>query len=442
MRLRLRQAGAKTFRALGVRNFRLYFVGQVVSVSGTWMQTVALGLLILSGQLHGNGVDVGAATALQYLPILLFGTWGGVVADRVDKRRLLVVTQACAGMLALALALLTGMHVVRMWEVFFLAALLGMVNLFTNPTRQAFVSEMVGRELLPNAVSLNSVVMNSARVIGPAIGGALIYTSGFATCFFVNAGSYGAAILALTMMRPAELFLSERVARAKGQVREGLRYAWRTPSLRDPLLAMAVVGTLAFNFTTTLPLLAEYTFHGGAGTYSAFSVAMGAGAVVGGLFVAHRSRPSRALLGRIGLAFGAMIALVALLPTEPLTIVALVAMGVCSIAFLATANATVQIASDPSMRGRVMALYAIAFLGSTPIGAPLMGWVSDTTSPRVALVIGAAAAIAASAPLVRRARRAGAALSERSGATGAGGAEPGRAGTSWSGGRGADAAAS
>ena len=402
MRTRVRETAARTFRALRVRNFRLYFAGQVVSVSGTWMQTVALGLLILSDQLHGNGLDVGAATALQYAPILVFGTWGGVVADRVDKRRLLVVTQACAGILAFVLALLTGLHVVRMWEVFLLAALLGCVTLFTNPARQAFVSEMVGRELLPNAVSLNSVLMNSARVIGPAIGGVLIYTTGFATCFFVNAASYGAVIVALALMRNADLHRSERVPRARGQVREGLRYVWRTPELRDPLLAMGVVGTLAFNFTTTLPLLAEFTFHGGPGTYSAFTAAMGAGAVVGGLLVAHRSRPSSGLLGLIGMAFGAMIALVGLLPTEALTIVALVPMGLCSIAFIATANANLQMASDPSLRGRVMSLYAIAFLGSTPIGAPLMGWVSDATSPRVALVIGAVAAVVASAPLARR----------------------------------------
>jgi MFS family permease len=402
MRHRLREVGAKTFRALQVRNFRLYFYGQVVSVSGTWMQTVALALLILSHQLRGNGVDVGAATAVQYVPMLLFGTLGGVAADRLDKRRLLVVTQAAAGALALALALLTGMHVVRMWEVFFLAALLGVVNLFTNPARQAFVSEMVGRELLPNAVSLNSVLMNSARVIGPAIGGALIYATGFASCFFVNAGSYAAVIVALLLMRTSELYRTERVARAKGQVREALGYVWRTPGLRDPLLAMAVVGTLAFNFTTTLPLLAEYTFHGGAGTYSAFTAAMGSGAVMGGLLVAHRSRPSAGLLGLIGLGFGATIALVGLLPTELLTVVALVAMGVASIAFIATANATLQLAAEPTMRGRVMSLYAIAFLGTTPIGAPIMGWLSDASSPRVALVIGAVAALAASVPLVRR----------------------------------------
>lgn len=409
---RLRRAGAKTFQALRVRNFRLYFVGQIVSVSGTWMQTVALGLLILSDHLHGNGVDVGAATALQYVPMLLFGTWGGVVADRVNKRNLLMVTQGAAGVLALALAMLTAFDVIRMWEVFFLATLLGVANLFTNPTRQAFVSEMVGRELLPNAVSLNSVLMNSARVLGPAIGGVLIYTIGFAACFYVNAASYVAVIVALALMRQSELAATGRVSRAKGQVREALRYAWSDPGLRDPLLAMAIVGTLAFNFTTTLPLLAEYTFHGGAGTYSTFTVAMGTGAVVGGLVVAHRSRPTMGLLGKIGIGFGCMIALVALLPTETATTIALVFMGVCSIAFIATANATVQLTADPAMRGRVMSLYAIAFLGSTPIGAPLMGWISDTTSPRLALLIGALAALAASAPLLRSSIRRAAACPE------------------------------
>lgn len=405
---RLRRAGARTFKALRVRNFRLYFLGQVVSVSGTWMQTVALGLLILSDQLHGNGFDVGAATALQYVPMLLFGTWGGVVADRVNKRNLLFVTQGAAGVLALVMAMLTGLHAITLWEVFLLATLLGVVNLLTNPTRQAFVSEMVGHELLPNAVSLNSVLMNSARVLGPAIGGVLIYTVGFAACFYVNAASYVAVIVALALMRTAELLPIGRVTRAKGQVREGLHYVWSEPRLRNPLLAMAVVGTLAFNFTTTLPLLAEYTFHGGPGTYSTFTAAMGVGAVVGGLLVAHRSRPTPGMLGLIGLWFGAMMVLVAVLPTKSATTAALVFMGMGSIAFIATANATIQLTADPSMRGRVMSLYAIAFLGSTPIGAPLMGWISDTTSPRVALAIGAAATLGASVRLARGRTRRGA----------------------------------
>ena len=289
----MREAGRRTFRAISVRNYRLYFTGQVISVSGTWMQTVSQAYLILF-PLHGTGVDVAIATSLQFLPLLLLGPFGGLIADRLDKRKVLYATQGTAGILALILGVLVVSHSVSLWEVYALAAGLGFVNLFDNPARQTFVSEMVGLDLLPNAVSLNSVLMNSARVIGPAIGGVLIITVGVATCFFLNAASYAAVIVALAMMRAAELYRRPGVARAKGQVREGLRYVWSTPDLKMPLLAMAVVGVFAFNFTVTLPLLAKFTFHGGGGLYSWFMVAMGAGAVAGGLFTAFRSRPSTA----------------------------------------------------------------------------------------------------------------------------------------------------
>jgi MFS family permease len=401
----------RTFGALGVRNYRLYFSGQVVSVSGTWMQTIAQIWLVLV-VLHGTGFDVGAVTALQFVPMLLFGTFGGLVVDRFDKRRLLFFTQGSAAVLAVLLALLTFSGTINLWEVYLFAILLGFVNLFDNPTRQAFASEMVGADLLPNAVSLNSVLMNSARVIGPAIGGGLLaifgdHARGIAICFFVNAASYVAVILALALMRKSELLRHPTVARAKGQIREGLRYVRSTPDLLYPLLVMAVVGIFAFNFTTTLPLLARYTFHGTALTYSALTVGMGVGAVVGGLFVAHRSRPSPAMLSLIGLVFGVMIFAVAVAPSEVLAVVFLVPMGAASIAFIATANATLQLRSEPSKRGRVMALFAIAFLGSTPIGAPIMGAVSQAASPRVALLIGAVATLAASTPLfLRYARRA------------------------------------
>jgi MFS family permease len=270
---------------------------------------------------------------------------------------------------------------------------------------------MVGRELLPNAVSLNSVLMNSARIIGPTVGAGIIFalsslhvapSGGYAACFFVNAATFAAVIAALSMMRSAELHRTPPVVRARGQVREGLRYVWSTPALRDPLLVMSVVGVFAFNFTTTLPLLAEYTFHGGAGTYSLFTAAMGSGAIVGGLVVAHRSRPSRALLSLIGFAFGMLIIVVAWAPVEQVAVIALVFMGVSSIAFIATANATLQLTATPAMRGRVMALFAIAFLGSTPIGGPLVGWISDVSSPRIALLVGGVATLTASVPLAVR----------------------------------------
>jgi MFS family permease len=398
VRRRFRDAGRRTFRSISVRNYRLYFTGQVISVSGTWMQTVAQAYLILF-LLHGTGVDVAIATSLQFLPLLLLGPFGGLVADRVDKRKVLYATQGAAGVLALLLGLLVLSHSVHLWEVYVLAAGLGCVNLFDNPARQTFVFDMVGHELLPNAVSLNSVLMNSARVIGPAIGGILIVTLGVATCFMVNAASYAAVIVALSMMRASELNKRHVVARAKGQVREGLRYVWATPDLKLPLLAMAVVGVFAFNFTVTLPLLAKFTFHGGAGLYSAFMVAMGAGAVVGGLVTAFRSKPSTRLLAFIGLIFGGAILAVAVSPTTAAALVLLVVMGAASISFVATNNAILQLRSDPSMRGRVMSLNAIAFLGSTPIGAPLLGYISDSTSPRVALVVGGVATLLATVPL-------------------------------------------
>jgi MFS family permease len=398
MTRRLREAGRRTFRAISVRNYRLYFTGQVISVSGTWMQTVAQAYLILF-PLHGTGVDVAIATSLQFLPLLLLGPFGGLIADRLDKRRVLYATQGTAGTLALVLGILTLTHSVALWEVYLLAAGLGFVNLFDNPARQTFVSEMVGLELLPNAVSLNSVLMNSARVIGPAIGGVLILTVGVSTCFFLNAVSFAAVITALAMMRAAELYQRPRVVRAKGQVREGLRYVWARSDLKVPLISMAVVGVFAFNFTVTLPLLAKFTFHGGAGLYSWFLVAMGAGAVAGGLVTAFRSRPSTRLLAFIGVVFGIAMLAVALSPSQTVAIVLLVPMGATSIAFVATNNATLQLRADHAMRGRVMALNAIAFLGSTPIGAPLLGYISDTTNPRVAIVLGGVATVVASIPL-------------------------------------------
>ena len=404
MRRRVREAGRRTFRALSVRNYRLYFTGQVISVSGTWMQTVAQAYLILF-PLHGTGLEVAIATSLQFLPMLLLGPFGGLVADRLDKRKVLYCTQASAGILALIFGLLVVTHSIEIWQVFALATGLGVVNLFDNPARQTFVFEMVGNDLLPNAVSLNSVLMNSARVIGPAIGGVLILTLGVATCFMVNALSYVAVIVALSMMRASELNRRPGVVRAKGQVREGFRYVWRTPDLRILLSSMAIVGVFAFNFTVTLPLLAKFTFHGSGALYSEFLAAMGAGAVLGGLFTAHRSRPSIRMLSFIGVVFGAAILAVALAPTETVALVLLVVMGAASISFVATNNASLQLRADPAMRGRVMSLNAIAFLGSTPIGAPLLGWISDVSSPRVALFIGGVATLLASIPLFALAAR-------------------------------------
>ncbi len=396
----VRAAGAQTFRSLHVRNYRLYFTAQLISVSGTWMQTIAQAWLVL--RLTGSGVDLGVVTGLQFLPMLLLGPYGGLAADRFDKRHLLYVTQAAGGVLALTLGILDVTHVVALWQIYVLATLLGVVNLFDNPARQTFVMEMVGRDDLPNAVSLNTVVMNASRVIGPAIGGVVIVVVGLEACFFVNAASYVAVLVALALMRTSELHRTEPVARAKRQIRDGFAYVWHEPPLRNTLVAMAVIGVFAYNFQVTLALLAKTTFHGGAGTYSLLTSCMGAGAVVGGLLAAHRARPTARLLHGLALLFGLLLLAVALAPTLGIAAALIVLMGAASIGFIATANASLQLQADPAMRGRVMALYAMAFLGSTPIGAPLMGAIAQWSSPRVALAVGATATVLAAGLLTWR----------------------------------------
>ncbi len=408
---RFRHVATTTFSSLRVRNYRLFVAGQIVSVSGTWMQSIAQAWLVVRylaprGQ---AGLDVGITTALQFLPMLVLGAWGGLVADRVDKQRLLFATQASAGILALVLGLLVSAGrgpagAAHLWEVYLLALLLGVVNAFDNPARQSFVVEMVGKDDLANAVSLNSIVMNGARVVGPALSGLLIATVGLAVCFEANAASYLAVIVALALMRRADLLRTERLARAKGQLREGLAYAWRTPRLREPLLLVFVVGLLTYNFNVILPLFARLTFHGGAGTFSALTSLMAGGAVVGGLVVANRGSPNLHRLTLIGMVFGVLIATVALSPTLPVALAFIVPMGALSIAFIATANSTIQMRVDATMRGRVMALYAIGFLGTAPVGAPLVGWISQVSSPRVALLVGASSTVVASAVIRLRHR--------------------------------------
>jgi MFS family permease len=383
-----RRFSSKTFAALSVRNFRLFFVGQLISVSGTWMQSVAQGWLVL--QLTNSSVDLGFAIALQYLPILLFGTYGGLVADRHEKRRILYFTQSSAGLLALTLGLLMTTHHVTVDTVFVLATLLGFVNLFDVPARQAFVQEMVGRDLIANAVSLNSALMNSGRVIGPSVAAGLIALVGTAACFYTNAASYVAVIFALALMRRGELLPMQTVRRQPGQLRLGLKYVRETPQLRNVIIAVAVVGTFAFNFTVTLPLLAHVTFHQKSATqYGLLMGAMGVGAVAGGLLSAHRSRPTPKLLALLAVSFGVSMTLVAFAPTILWAEIFLVPTGACSIAFLSTANSMLQLNSGQQMRGRVMSLYTIAFLGTTPFGAPLIGVLIGATNPRIGILLGA-----------------------------------------------------
>jgi len=384
---RVRRLGRETFASLRNRNYRLYFVGQTISVSGTWMQNIAQAWLILE-LTNKNGTALGIVTALQFLPMLLFGAWGGVLADRVDKRRLLFGTQIAAGLLALALGIVVTAGLAAVWNVYLFAFLLGFVNVVDNPARQTFVLEMVGRDQLQNAVSLNSVVMNSARVVGPAIGGILIDLFGVGPCFYINAASYIAVIVALRMMDPSKLHRLPTVARAKGQLRAGLRYAWGEPLVRVPLLMMAVIGTLAFNFQVVIALMTTKVFAAGAGGFGVLLAIMGAGAVLGGLSMATRRGVSYRRLLVLASIMGVMILFAAAAPTLGTEAVAVFAMGASAFAFIAVANTTIQLTARPDMRGRVMALYAIAFLGSTPIGGPLVGWISQQWGPRFGFAIG------------------------------------------------------
>ena len=385
------------FAALAVRNFRLYFFGQLVSVSGTWMQSLAQGWLVYRTT-HDSTLMLGIAVALQYVPMLLFGSYGGLVADRSEKRRILYVTQSMAGILALTLGVLVTTHHATVLAIFILAFTLGVVNLFDVPARQSFVQEMVGRDLISNAVSLNSVLMNAGRAVGPAIAGGLIATVGVATCFYVNAASYIFVLAALISMRSSELTPIRTVLREKGQLRLGLRYVAETPLLRDVLICIAVVGTFAFNFTVTLQPLAVKTFHEhGAASFSYLLSAMGCGAVLGGLFVAHRSRPTVTLLATLAGLFGTFMTVVALSPNVLVATIFMVLTGAASIAFVATANALLQLNSAEQMRGRVMSLYSIAFLGSTPIGATIMGVIIDASNPRVGLLTGSVFTLASGA---------------------------------------------
>jgi MFS family permease len=401
-----RATAARTFRSLRTRNYRLYFWGQIVSLSGTWLQSVAMSWLVL--QLTGSGLALGLVVGLQFAPMLLAGPWGGVVADRVDKRRMLLVTQSASGGLALVLGLLVVTGAIQLWMVYALAVALGVVNVVDMPTRQAFVMEMVGREDVTNAVSLNSVVVNASRVVGPAVAGLLIATVGVGVCFLANAVSYLAVIAGLMLMRAAELHRDSPAERRRGQLRDGVRYAWSTPELRTPLLMMAAVGALAYNFSIVLPLLASETFGGGPGAYGVMFSLVGVGAVVGGLVFAARGRVSGRLLAGSAVAFGLALWVATVAPTLPVELAAMVPIGAASTVFIATSNSTLQMTSKAEMRGRVMALFMMLFLGSTPIGGPLVGWVAERFGPRAALGMGAAAAVMAGLAAFgvrRRARR-------------------------------------
>jgi MFS family permease len=400
---RLLRATRYTFRAMSNRNYRLYFVGQLISTSGTWMQSVAQAWLVL--RLTGSGVALGVVTALQFTPMLLAGAWGGVVADRVDKRRLLVATQLASGLLAIVLGLVTVTGVVQLWMIYSMAFALGAVNAIDNPARRALLGEMVGTEHLSNAVSLSSAMFTGARVIGPALAGLIIATAGTSWCFFINGLSYGAAVVAFVLMRRDAFFAVEPVPKRKGQLREGLRYAWSTPALRLPLMLTAVIGTFAWNFQVVLPLLAERTFGGDAGTFGTMYALMSVGSVVGALVTARQARATRSFLLGAALAYGVLLVVAGIAPTLGVELLVLVGVGAAGIGFTAMANGVLQTETSPEMRGRVMALFSVAFLGSTPIGGPMIGWLSQELGPRAGLWLGGVTTLAVTAAAIAAIRR-------------------------------------
>jgi MFS family permease len=383
----------RSFHSLEVPNYRRYFIGQLISLSGTWMQTVAALWLILS--LTGSGVAVGLTTALQFLPMLLIGAWGGLLADRVPKRRLLIVTQVLMAVPALGLFAVTAAGVVAPWMVFLAVLAMGTVNAVDNPTRQSFVIEMVGPDRVVNAVSLNSVIVQSARIVGPAVAGVLIAVFGVVPCFGINALTFVAMIVALWGMDPRRLHAGPVAPREPGAIRAGLRYVLRTPELAVPLALMALVGTLGFNFQVVLPLLARFSFGGGATTYAFLVSAMGVGSIVGALVNGHRGRTGPGLIAGGALAFGLLALLSAAMPSLAFEIPALALLGAAAVTFAATINSTLQLAVTPEMRGRVMALYSVVFLGSTPFGAPLTGWLAQSYDPRVALLLAGVSGLSA-----------------------------------------------
>ena len=397
----------RTFEAArSWRNFRLYLAGQLVSAVGTWMNFTASSWLVL--QLTGDGVALGVNAALMFGPTLVFAPIGGVLADRFDKRRILTWTQLAFGAIALAMWGLISTGAVQLWMVYGLSFVLGTIVSVDMPTRHSFYVEMVGPELLTNAVSLNSVAFTGARLFGQLLAGALITAFGVGICFLIDGLSYLAMISALVAMRPDELHPQERSSSERGHLLAGLRYVWETDELRRPLIAMAIVFTLAFQFAVTMPLFAKRTFGGDAGVFALMSGLTGVGMFAAGLVFANRNlTPTMRRLGIFVVGFGVTLVATGLAPTRPVAYLAMVPLGFSCMAFMITANTLLLLRAAPQARGRVMALYGAVFLGSTPLGSVIIGWVSEQFGAREAFHLGGLTAVAVGSAVLWLRRRAG-----------------------------------
>jgi MFS family permease len=401
---RLRLATGDTFRSMRIRNFRLFFSGQLVSQIGNWLTLIAQTLLVL--ELTDSGLALGLLAAAQFGPVLLLGAFAGLVADRSDKRKLLLIVQSLAMLQSFILGALAFMDSPPLWAIYAVATFGGLCTAFDNPARRSFVVEMVPLEEVTNAVSLNSALMTGARVVGPALGGLLVATVGFGWTFWVDGISYIAVLVGLYLIDPSKLRAAPVQTRGKGQVRAGLRYAASIPELRVPLLMMALIGTFAFNFSTVLPLFATRDLGGTDFTFSLLMSIVAVGSLGGALAAARRKDVTVHLVSVMALAFGASMLIFAASPNQPIAFAIGVLMGITSITFMTTCTAIVQLRAEPMMRGRVLALQAIVFIGSTPIGGPIVGWISERFGARYAIALGALAALGAGAYGLASMRRA------------------------------------
>ncbi len=392
---RLRLATSDTFRSLRIRSFRLFFTGQLISQIGNWLTLIAQTLLVL--KLTDSGIALGLLAAVQFGPVLLFGAFAGLVADRSDKRRLLLVVQTFAMGQSFALAALAFMHHPPVWAIYVIAAFGGLATAFDNPARRSFVVELVPEAEITNAVSLNSALMTGSRVIGPALGGLLVAGAGFGWAFLLDGLSYVAVIIGLRLIDPADVRRSPVAPRGRGQIRDGLRYAMSVQELRVPLVMMAVIGTLAFNFSTVLPLFAVRDLHGTDLTFSLLMSVVSIGSLVGALAAARRKDIGVRTVSLAAVAFGVTMIGLAVAPSTLVAFAIGTTLGLSSITFMTTSTAIVQLRADPVMRGRVLALQAIVFLGSTPIGGPIVGTISEHFGARWGLAVGAAATVGAGA---------------------------------------------
>ncbi|WP_287932405.1 MFS transporter [Arthrobacter sp.] len=382
------------FRALKVFNYRLWVTGALVSNIGTWMQRVAQDWLVLTILTHNSGTAAGITTGLQFLPIVFLGPFAGLLGDRVNKRKLLLCTQTAMGLCALVLGLLVVTRTVELWHVYVLALLLGVASAFDAPSRQAFVSEVVAKEDVPNAVALNSASFNLARLAGPGVAGLVIALFGTGPAFLINAASFAAVIFSLWRMRVSELQPVVRVPRGKGQIREGFRYIRQRPDLMMIMGLVFMVGTFGMNFQITNALMATTIFHLGPGEYGLLGSVMAVGTLAAALLAARRKKMRMLYIVGGALAFGVTVAVAAFMPSYALYALALVPVGLASLTFMNACNTTVQLTTDSAMRGRVLAVYMVVLQGGTPIGAPLVGWIATAFGARWSLWIGAVVAIA------------------------------------------------